>query len=130
MRSGIEIDLYDATVEQLETLVIDWAEERNIVPDTSIEGCMGRMYSSDEDIKKFQQAQFVKLQEEVNELKEAIDTDNNEEFIDAIGDIMVCLTMQANIIDEGLTQCFAHAYAQIKDRKGKMVDGVFVKEEG
>ncbi|HDR1056965.1 TPA: MazG-like family protein [Pasteurella multocida] len=28
-----------------------------------------------------------------------------------------------------LTDCVQHAYNQIKDRKGKMVDGVFVKEE-
>ena len=31
----------------------------------------------------------------------------------------------------GLTmlECLEHAYEQIKDRKGKMIDGVFVKEE-
>lgn len=28
-----------------------------------------------------------------------------------------------------LTDCVQHAYNQIKDRKGKMIDGVFVKEE-
>ncbi|HDR1050764.1 MazG-like family protein [Pasteurella multocida] len=28
-----------------------------------------------------------------------------------------------------LTDCAQHAYNQIKDRKGKMIDGVFVKEE-
>ena len=32
---------------------------------------------------------------------------------------------------EGLnfSECVKHAYEQIKDRKGKMIDGVFVKEE-
>jgi len=32
---------------------------------------------------------------------------------------------------EGLSfeDCVQHSYDQIKDRKGKMIDGVFVKEE-
>lgn len=29
----------------------------------------------------------------------------------------------------GFKDCVQHAYDQIKDRKGKMIDGVFVKEE-
>ena len=28
-----------------------------------------------------------------------------------------------------MLECLEHAYEQIKDRKGKMIDGVFVKEE-
>ncbi|MCK3656498.1 hypothetical protein A4G19_12325 [Pasteurellaceae bacterium Macca] len=38
--------------------------------------------------------------------------------------ILIALFNQIDFID-----CVEHAYNQIKDRKGKMIDGVFVKEE-
>lgn len=38
--------------------------------------------------------------------------------------ILIALSNQLDFKD-----CIQHAYDQIKDRKGKMVDGVFVKEE-
>lgn len=77
--------------------------------------------------------QFGKLQEEVLELHEALICNSyldnyTPEITDAIGDIMVVLI---NITERnGLTleQCLEHAYNDIKDRTGKMVDGVFVKD--
>ena len=81
-------------------------------------------------------AQFGKLMEEVMELHEAlvegyIDSflDRGDEIPDAIGDIMVVLINIAERNDLTLEQCLEHAYNDIKDRKGKMVDGLFVKEE-
>lgn len=72
--------------------------------------------------------QMVKLIEEVNELDMAILQDNREEFIDAIGDCAVVLTIMAAQKGLNVEDCIAAAYDQIKDRKGMMVDGVFVKE--
>lgn len=72
--------------------------------------------------------QMVKLIEEVNELDMAILQDNREEFIDAIGDCVVVLTIMAAQKGLNVEDCIAAAYDQIKDRKGMMVDGVFVKE--
>ncbi len=70
--------------------------------------------------------QFCKLVEEVGELANSIN--KNKPVIDDIGDIIVVLI---NIMErEGLTmsECLIHAYDEIKDRKGKMVNGSFVKE--
>ena len=39
---------------------------------------------------------------------------------------MIGLSMQMNI---DITECLEIAYNEIKDRKGKLVNGVFVKEE-
>lgn len=77
--------------------------------------------------------QFGKLQEEVLELHEALICNSyldnyTPEITDAIGDIMVVLINIAERNGLTLEQCLAHAYNEIKDRKGKMVDGVFVKE--
>lgn len=70
--------------------------------------------------------QFCKLVEEVGELANSIN--KGKPVIDDIGDIIVVLI---NIMErEGLTmqQCLEHAYDEIKDRKGKMINGTFVKE--
>lgn len=100
----------DANCEITEALVLDWAKARNILAQSS---------SKD---------QAVKLLEEYHELREAIATNDLEGIKDAIGDMMVVQTIIAKFNNLSLRECFNHAYQQIKDRKGKMVDGVFVKE--
>ena len=69
--------------------------------------------------------QLTKLKEEVGEL---VDAKNKAEEIDAVGDITVVLIgycMQRGLDFE---ECLQVAYEEIKDRKGKVVDGIFVKE--
>ena len=48
--------------------------------------------------------------------------------IDDIGDCMVVLAIIAEQHGLTISNCLEHAYNDIKDRKGKMIDGVFVKE--
>ncbi|NBT33174.1 MAG: hypothetical protein EBT13_15080 [Rhodobacteraceae bacterium] len=72
--------------------------------------------------------QMVKLVEEVNELDMAIMQDDRAEFIDAIGDCIVVLTIMAAQKGLNVEDCIAAAWDQIKDRTGQMVDGVFVKD--
>jgi NTP pyrophosphatase (non-canonical NTP hydrolase) len=73
-------------------------------------------------------AQYFKTCEEVAELDDAILTDNREEAIDAIGDIVVTLIMQTHAWDVTLEQCVQQAYGTISKRTGKMVNGQFVKD--
>ena len=47
---------------------------------------------------------------------------------DDIGDMMVVLINIAERNGLSISECLAQAWDDIKDRKGKMVDGVFVKE--
>lgn len=47
------------------------------------------------------------------------------DFIRCYGSLLAISFTQKQDIKE----CLKHAYDQIKDRKGKMIDGVFVKEE-
>lgn len=71
----------------------------------------------------------VKLQEELDELIDAIEKSSIAEVEDAIGDCMVVLTMICAIMDIDLVTCYKNAYEEIKDRKGYLrPDGVFVKE--
>lgn len=88
-----------------------WAHERNL-----LEGATPA-------------AQYEKLLEEVGELGRALIEGNESNSIDAIGDCAVVLVILAAQL-EYLTfeECVHYAYNQIKDRKGKMVNGIFVKE--
>jgi NTP pyrophosphatase (non-canonical NTP hydrolase) len=70
----------------------------------------------------------VKLQEELDELIDAIETGNLAGVEDAVGDCMVVLTMICAIMDIDMVKCYGGAYQEIKDRKGYLrPDGVFVK---
>ena len=72
--------------------------------------------------------QFVKLIEEVGELARAIQLGYQADTKDAIGDIQVVLAVMCAQLNIDIDECREIAWEQIKDRKGRMVDGVFVKE--
>jgi NTP pyrophosphatase (non-canonical NTP hydrolase) len=72
--------------------------------------------------------QYTKLQEESNELLIALLDENPVEIQDAIGDCVVVLTILADQVGFDIEDCIEHAYQQIKNRKGKTINGNFVKE--
>ena len=88
----------------------EWAEEKGIY--------------SNSDLK----SQFAKLMEEVGELAHSILKNDDEEFIDAIGDCIVVLTNLAAMKNHKIEDCVDSAYNVIKKRTGKMINGTFVKE--
>jgi len=95
----------------METLInkaIQWHHDRNLI-DGSTDA-----------------AQHTKLVEEVKELETNILL--SQPIADDIGDIIVVLINIATRNNLSLSECLQVAYDDIKDRKGKMVNGVFVKE--
>ncbi len=88
----------------------EWAEERDIFTEGTIEG------------------QLDKLIEETKEVVEAIEKGDEEEFIDAIGDTIISAVNLAKIKGYDAEHCVNVAFKVIKDRKGKMIKGTFVKE--
>jgi len=89
----------------------DWAQERGIYE------------------KGDAKTQYIKLQEEAGELAKAILKNDEEEFVDAIGDCVVVLTNLAKLKGYNIEDCINSAYEVIAKRKGEMVDGTFVKQE-
>ena len=73
--------------------------------------------------------QYCKLIEEAGELGRAILKNDAHEFVDAIGDMVVVLTNLAHLGGTTIEQCIDAAYAEIKTRKGKMLNGTFVKND-
>ena len=72
--------------------------------------------------------QVRKLIEETEELATALHENNVEETKDAIGDTQVVLAVICCQLGIDIDECRELAWNEIKDRKGRMIDGVFVKE--
>lgn len=98
-----------ATAYHLMKQIAQWHHDRNL-----IEG-------SDD------KSQFAKLIQEAGELSDNICKGND--ISDDIGDMIVVLINIAERNNLTIEECLQQAWDDIKDRKGKMIDGVFVKED-
>ena len=92
-------------------LIRQWAKERGIYD------------------KGNSHTQYVKLMEEAGELAKALLKKDAYEVKDAIGDMVVVLTNLAALEGMQIENCIDSAYDEIKNRKGKMTNGTFVKEK-
>lgn len=90
--------------------VVQWASDKGLVDNSTWE------------------AQYVKLTEEKDELMVALMAKDLDSIEDELGDCLVVLTVVA--AQHGLTieQCYKRAYNKISKRKGKTINGIFVKE--
>ena len=89
-------------------MITQWHHDRNLING-----------STDKD-------QFCKLMQEAGELSDSIC--KGKDVSDDIGDMMVVLINIAERNGLTISNCLEKAWNDIKDRKGKMIDGVFVKE--
>lgn len=72
--------------------------------------------------------QMLKVIEELGEVGASMARQDLEGIIDGIGDVTVTLIILAAQHDVRFEHCLEVAYNEIKERKGEMVNGVFVKE--
>lgn len=91
-------------------LILKWADERGLL--------------------KAENAprQMLKLMEEIGELAGAMAKNKPGDIIDAIGDIQVVLIILSKQLGIDYKECLIYAYNEIKERKGKLINGVFVKD--
>ena len=73
--------------------------------------------------------QYIKLIEETGEIGRAILKKDTEQIVDGIGDAVVVLTNLAELVGIPIEECIQEAYNVISKRKGKMINGTFVKDE-
>ena len=78
--------------------------------------------------------QWMRITEEVGEIRDVLlkptkFTEPQAALKDAIGDTLVTIIVLAHQLDLDVTECLSIAYEEIKNRKGKMVNGTFVKKE-
>ena len=72
--------------------------------------------------------QMLKVTEEIGELAAALARKDKEATIDAIGDSFVTLIILAHQLGLNPTRCLEAAWEEIKDRTGKIENGVFIKD--
>ena len=89
-----------------------------------------RMWAKDRGLydKGNSHTQYVKLIEEAGELAQSILKQDKPEIQDAIGDMVVVLTNLAELEGFTIEDCIDSAYTEISTRRGKMLNGTFVKE--
>lgn len=98
-------------MDDMTSKLLEWATERGIM-------------EADKADK-----QLLKVVEEVGELSAAYNKDNVPNFYDSVGDTLIAvylLALQCGIYPQA---AMASAYDEIKDRKGKTINGVFIKEK-
>lgn len=119
--------------EHLEKLAVKWASDRNIIKGSSSVKQHGKL--TEETLEMANALAKLQLLVELYE-DNIISYDTYVEhklylllqLQDDIGDTLVVLSIIAAQNDLKLTNCLAIAYNEIKDRKGMMINGVFVKE--
>lgn len=101
----------DMKFEELKINVEEWANEKDLI--------------------KFENRfkQFEKVVEEVFELKEEIIEDNLDNMKLEMGDCLVTLIILSKQLGIDIVDCLEQAYNKIKFRRGKTIDGKFIKEE-
>ena len=72
--------------------------------------------------------QMLKVLEEVGETAGALLKGNESELKDGIGDSFVTLIILSRQLGLTPEECLEAAWDEIKDRKGKTENGVFIKE--
>ena len=98
-------------MSELAELTIDWAQKRNLIHRDNAN------------------KQMLKVMEEVGELAAALAKGKELETVDAIGDSFVTLIILAAQLGYDPELCLEAAYNEIANRKGKTVNGVFLKND-
>lgn len=99
-----------SNMEGLICAVAGWAHDRNLITGATPKD------------------QLTKTIEELGELAGGIARKKNTIIADSIGDVTVTLIILAEQHGMNFECCLRQAWEEIKDRKGRMIDGIFVKE--
>ena len=97
-------------MQELVDNVVQWASDRNLIEGSTPE------------------KQFLKTVEEMGEVANALGKGDLPELMDGIGDVTVTLIIMAAQLGVKFEDCLALAYDEIRHRKGRMENGLFVKE--
>lgn len=73
--------------------------------------------------------QALKFYEEAGEVAAALSRNDKEALKDGIGNTIVTLIILAQQQGWSLEECLQYAYEEIKNRKGKTINGTFIKDK-
>ena len=109
-------------LKELIKLVSKWGHDRNIIQGST---AIKQLDKTSEEFNELQRAVAIYQRQEKysDEWYEA-----QREVKDGLGDILVTLILAAEILEVDLETALGAAYDEIKDRKGRLVGGKFIKE--
>ncbi len=90
---------------------LDWAKERNLLDNSGAE------------------RQCLKAMSELGEFADEILKGDQEKQRMELGDVIVTLILTGHKLGIDIEQALEAAYHKISTRKGKTVDGIFIKEQ-
>lgn len=110
LRCNDEPEIEDKiTFSELESEIHLWAKDRSLHHNNA-------------------KTQVLKTCEEVGELAKAVNEHDYDKIVDAVGDITITLLVFCLQQNLDFVECLEYAYNHIKDRKGKTIDGNFIKK--
>lgn len=125
----------DSFRKQRDELINDMAELRKQLEAKTMANTLDQLveqvqqWSIDKDLHNGNSdRQALKFYEEAGEVAAALSRGNLEALKDGIGDTVVTLIILAQQHDMTLQECLQFAYDEIKGRKGKTINGTFIKE--
>jgi NTP pyrophosphatase (non-canonical NTP hydrolase) len=98
-------------IKELEMLIANWAEEKGLLN------------------PEFAPKQFMKIQEELGELASAIIKEDIDKEIDGFADVLITIIVLAWQRNINLKHALNMGWDEIKDRKGVVLKGSFIKNE-
>ena len=105
----ITVEPNQKNLEGLKLLIEQWATDRNL-------------HTADSS------KQALKLGEEYGELCEGLAKGKSDLIKDALGDMFVVMVILAMQEDLDIKECIEMAYNEISQRKGRTINGTFIKE--
>lgn len=120
-------------LEDFVDLINQWGLDRNITAEGGAT-VMAQMSKMTEEFAEFlatwDSLQVLRLEKERLPLDkyETIKAGLREKLQDDFGDMLVCLIQAMRLANTDMRMCLAKSWADIKDRKGRMENGKFVKE--
>lgn len=125
----------DSFRKQRDELIQDIAKLRKQLEDKKMENTLDQLveqvqqWSIDKDLHNGNpDRQALKFYEEAGEVASALSRGQMDALKDGIGDTVVTLIILAQQHDMTLQECLQYAYDEIKGRKGKTINGTFIKE--
>jgi len=112
--------------EDLQQLVVEWGKEKGIIGSATP---LQQWQKIKEEVEELGFALFAKQQGLIfyNDVKMRNKGTDNE-IKDAIGDVLVTVILTAKLAGVNPVEALESAYNTIKERKGKMINGKFVKD--
>lgn len=97
-------------MKELEIKILNWANKRGIL------------------FKENSKNQLLKSFEEMGELSSALLKNDINKIKDSIGDVLVTLIILSEAQETNIEECLNIAWNEIKNRTGKTINGIFLKE--